>query len=87
MSETITEKSFLLLISATSTLNMSANGLVMPAWKRGFCFKTADNNVLPERGNPEIKWNLLGGLPFRVSKVICSFGHCTVAESVTRPSQ
>lgn len=57
-----TEKSFLPLISATSTLTMSPTGLVMPAWKRGFCRRIADSNVLPERGRPEMKCSFSGGL-------------------------
>jgi hypothetical protein len=48
----------------------------MPAWKRGFCFRIADNSVLPERGKPEMKWNLPGGVPFWVSNVICNFQFC-----------
>src|SRR5690348_1063529 len=55
------EKSFLLLISATTTPMMSATGLVMPAWNRGFCFRIAASKVLPARGRPEMKWNALDG--------------------------
>jgi hypothetical protein len=40
---------------------MSAMGLVMPAWNRGFCFRIAASNVLPERGRPEMKWNVRDG--------------------------
>src|SRR6185437_4202698 len=60
-SEIACEKSFLLLISATTTPMMSATGLVMPAWNRGFCFRIAASNVLPARGRPEMKWNALDG--------------------------
>src|SRR5690348_4412502 len=60
-SEIACEKSFLLLISATTTPMMSAMGLVMPAWNRGFCFRIAASKVLPDRGRPEMKWNVLDG--------------------------
>src|SRR5579863_4318984 len=37
---------------------MSASGLVMPERKRGFWLRMAASSVLPERGIPEMKWNL-----------------------------
>src|SRR5215813_7849528 len=57
-SETSNEKSFLLLASAITTPMMSASGLVIPARKRGFWLRMAARSVLPERGSPEMKWNL-----------------------------
>src|ERR1700734_1583914 len=57
-SETSNEKSFLLLVSAITTPMMSASGLVMPERKRGFWLRMAARSVLPERGIPEMKWNL-----------------------------
>jgi hypothetical protein len=42
---------------------MSPSGLVMPAWKRGFCLRIAESSVLPERGSPEMKCSFSGGLP------------------------
>src|SRR5215469_18705793 len=57
-SETSKEKSFLLLASAITTPMMSASGLVMPAWKRGFWLRMAARSVVPARGSPEMKWNL-----------------------------
>src|SRR5580700_7006559 len=57
-SETSKEKSFLLLVSAITTPMMSASGLVMPERKRGFWLRMAARSVLPERGIPEMKWNL-----------------------------
>src|ERR1700722_2880516 len=57
-SETSKEKSFLLLVSAITTPMMSASGLVMPDRKRGFWLRMAARSVLPERGIPEMKWNL-----------------------------
>jgi hypothetical protein len=35
----------------------AATGLLTPAWKRGFWFRTADSRVEPARGRPEMKWN------------------------------
>src|SRR6516225_5291481 len=60
-SETSNEKSFLLLASAIITPMMSASGLVMPARKRGFWLRMAARSVVPERGSPEMKWNLRAG--------------------------
>src|SRR5579863_5910867 len=37
---------------------MSASGLVIPERKRGFWLRMAASSVLPERGIPEMKWNL-----------------------------
>src|SRR5262249_1428767 len=56
------EKSFLLLVSAITTPMMSASGLGMPARKRGFWFRMAASSVLPERGSPDMKWNLRAGV-------------------------
>jgi len=52
----------LLLASAITTPMMSASGLVMPARKRGFWLRMAASSVVPERGNPEMKWNFRVGL-------------------------
>src|ERR1700691_2144606 len=59
---TSNEKSFLLLVSAITTPMMSASGLVMPERKRGFWLRMAARSVLPERGIPEMKWNLRADL-------------------------
>ena len=48
----------MLLVSAITTPMMSASGLVMPERKRGFWLRMAARSVLPERGIPEMKWNL-----------------------------
>ena len=38
--------------------NSEATGLDMPAWKRGFWRRIAENSVEPARGRPEMKWNV-----------------------------
>src|SRR5579883_1650241 len=35
---------------------MAPTGLVIIAWKRGFCRKIAESRVDPDRGRPEMKW-------------------------------
>ncbi|MNP28693.1 hypothetical protein D3C76_1216740 [compost metagenome] len=35
--------------------NREPTGLVIPAWKRGFCNRIAESRVEPERGKPEMK--------------------------------
>jgi hypothetical protein len=40
-----------------------ANGLLMPASKRGFCRSKADSKVEPEHGSPEMKCMCAKSLP------------------------
>lgn len=46
--------------------NSEAIGLDIPAAKRGFCRKSAASRVEPERGNPLMKWKVLGICPRNV---------------------
>src|SRR5580658_548191 len=43
------------LIVPSSAMYMAPTGLVIPAWKRGFCRRIAASSVDPERGSPEMK--------------------------------
>jgi hypothetical protein len=38
-----------------SAVKSEATGLLMPAWKRGFCRKIAASKVDPDRGSPDMK--------------------------------
>jgi hypothetical protein len=46
------------LIDFSSATYIDPTGLVIPAWKRGFCRKIPANRVVPDRGRPEMKWIL-----------------------------
>ena len=77
---------FGLAVAGLITLGAQAQGGTAYSWLPETAI--ADNSVLPERGNPEMKWNLLGGVRFWAPKVICNFSvPRVVMGSVTRPGQ
>ena len=43
------------LIDFSSAMYIDPTGLVMPAWKRGFCRRIPASSVEPDLGSPEMK--------------------------------